>query len=105
MDSTTVLWYSTLAVIVGAIVRVVKDDSVPLTLKGVTVPKGWRPILAVALGAIGGALDIAARGTPWKSALLMGLASAIAAMSGHAALIDGMRDGRELGDDRKDGES
>ncbi len=102
--ATTVLFYATVAAGVGAIVRVLKDDSVPITIRGWTVPRSCRPLLALGLGAVGGAIDIAARGTPWKSAMLLGLTSAITAMTGHTVFVEGLRDGREPGDDRKDGE-
>lgn len=75
------------ALLVGAIVRWLKP----------TVAPRWRPFLALGLGAAAGVVDYVLTGRAWREALLAGLASAIVAMTGHEAVIEGARGGREIG--------
>lgn len=84
--------FATLAVVVGVIVRLLKSDT-PLP----TVPSRYRAFLALGLGAVGGALDALARGTPWQQAVLGGVAAAVTAMVGHELVVEQLLGGREPG--------
>ncbi|WP_394833574.1 hypothetical protein LVJ94_44415 [Pendulispora rubella] len=85
-------WIVVGAIVIGAIVRLLKSDT-PLP----TVPSQWRPWLALGLGAVAGIFQAVAAGTPWKKALLDGLVSALTAIAGHDLLIESLRRGREIG--------
>lgn len=82
-----------LMVTIGGLVRTTKAD-IPFLP---TIPAKFRPLLALLLGAAGGALDALVRGTPPVKALLVGVSSAIGAMIGHQTLVEGMRNGVEFG--------
>lgn len=82
-----------LMVTIGGLVRTTKAD-IPFLP---TIPSKFRPLLALLLGAAGGALDALVRGTPPVKALLVGISSAIGAMIGHQTLVEGMRNGVEFG--------
>lgn len=86
-------WVALSALVIGAIVRLLKSDT-PLP----TVPSAWRPWLALGLGCISGALDAIVNGTAWTAALVGGLVAALTAIAGHDALIASARGGRELGE-------
>ncbi|WP_394844032.1 DUF4231 domain-containing protein [Pendulispora brunnea] len=88
-------WIVVGAIVIGAIVRLLKSDT-PLP----TVPSQWRPWLALGLGAVAGILQAVAAGTPWQKALIDGLVSALTAIAGHDLLIESLRGGREIGSDR-----
>lgn len=84
--------YALLALVIGLTVRLLKSDT-PLP----TVPSRYRPFLALALGALGGAVDSVARGTPWPEALLAGFGASLTAMLGHEVLVEKLLGGREPG--------
>lgn len=84
-------WVPACALVIGAIVRVLKGD-LPLP----AVPPQWRGWLAMGLGIVAGALDMAATGAPWLPALAEGLAAALLAIAGHELGIESLRGGREL---------
>src|SRR5690606_41994879 len=85
-------WVAACALVIGAIVRVLKSDS-PLPI---TVPAKWRGWLAIGLGIVAGALEAVAGGTPWARALAEGLAAAVFAITGHEVVIEKARGGKEL---------
>lgn len=85
-------WPIVAAFVVGAIVRLVKSDKVP-----VNVPSRWRPLLALALGVLSGAAEAVIAGTQWPDALLGGVISALVASGGHEVIIEAIRGGREVG--------
>jgi hypothetical protein len=84
-------WVPLAAVVIGAIVRLLKSDT-PLP----TVPAKWRPWFALGLGAVAGLLRSVAGGATWAQALGGGLTAALLAMGSHDAVITSARDGREL---------
>jgi membrane associated rhomboid family serine protease len=88
----TLALYGLIAFAVGGAVRVIKSDRIPIN-----VPPAWRPVLAVALGLIGGGFAAAATGTPAKEAILGGLGAGAVAIVGHVIGVEWLRNGRELG--------
>lgn len=83
------------AVAIGLVVRLAKAGQIPALAR---VPARWRPLLVLVLGQVAGAVEAAARGMSWREAIVRGLvASAIAAL-GHGCIIEGLRDGREVGE-------
>src|SRR5574338_298624 len=86
-------WIAVAAVLIGAIVRALKQDTpIPITI----VAK-YRPWLALGLGQVSGVLQALSTGTPWKEALVGGLVSSVVAILGHDLVIESMRNGKELG--------
>lgn len=94
-NPNTAIIYGVLALGIGFAVRTLKKDTFVFPPSW-HIPSAARPLLALLLGALGGGVDMMARGTPWKDALLQGLAAAITAMVGHAVLVEGARDGKEV---------
>lgn len=89
-----IIWFAIAAVVIGGIVRVLKEDSpLPAWLH---VPAGYRRALAVALGIVSAGLDMMANGAEPKEALASGLASALFAIGGHHAFIERIRADQEL---------
>lgn len=93
-NPNTGIIYGFLALGIGFAVRMVKKDTFVFPPRW-HIPSAARPLLAMALGVLGGMVDMVARGTPWKDALLQGLASAALAMTGHAVLVEGVNGGQE----------
>jgi len=87
-------WVAACALVIGAIVRVLKSDS-PLP-EWLHVSKERRPWLAMALGIVAGVLEAIAGGTPWARALAEGLAAALLAIAGHEVVIEKARGGKEI---------
>jgi hypothetical protein len=78
--------------VIGLITRLFKSDTrIPLD-----IPPRLRIWLAFGLGAVSSVLEMVVAGTPWKTALVDGLVSAVLAVVGHDVLIGSMRDGREF---------
>jgi hypothetical protein len=86
-------WPLVAALVIGFLVRIGKDDVSSLP----TIPKRFRPLVALGLGLVSGACDAIVRGTPWKQALGMGLVSSFLAMGGHDVIIEAIRGGKEVG--------
>jgi hypothetical protein len=93
-NSNTVFIIAISALLIGAAVRALKSDSLPSWLN---IPPRVRPWLAIGLGQVLTAVEAVGAGTPWKDAVLHGLAASLAAMLGHDTLVEGARGGRELG--------
>lgn len=83
-------WIPIAALIIGAVVRLLKSDT-PLP----TVPPKWRPVLALVLGLVAGVLTKVASGIDWQTALEGGLGAASIAIFGHDFVVAGLRDGKE----------
>lgn len=90
LSPSALAWFGVTAVIIGAIVRVLKSDT-PLA----TVPARFRPWLALGLGVVSGVLQAIASGTPWMQALTSGIGAAATAIVGHDVLVESVRGGRE----------
>jgi hypothetical protein len=82
------------AIAIGALLRALKSGRLTLPW---TVPARWRPLLALALGIASAVAESIVAGTPWRDAMIGGVASAALAALGHGVLIEGVRNGRELG--------
>lgn len=76
---------------VGALVRLLKDDT---TLP--TLPKALRPWLSIALGAVAGVLDAVIGGSSWKSAIAAGAFVGLLPILGHLGIVEWLRGGKEL---------
>lgn len=85
-------WIALAALIVFAIVRLLKSDTkIPLN-----IPARYRPVLAIALGAVAGVLDHVASGTPWRQALVNGATAGVLAIMGNVLGVDVLRDGVDV---------
>jgi hypothetical protein len=101
MDPTEIIalvtqhkWVAIAALVVGMILRLVKDDvTFPVNIS----PK-WRVWLALGLGGASGALNklVEAGNTTWTTALTQGLLAAGLAIVSHNVFIDSLRGGREI---------
>lgn len=97
-DDTTIAlamnhqWIPLAALVIGLVVRVLKDDTRVLP----TVPSKYRRPLAFALGLAAGALQMVAAGTSWKDALATAVVAPLLAIGGHHIGIDLLRGGREI---------
>lgn len=86
-------WVGVAALVVGFVVRLMKDDA---SFPPFAVPARWRPFLALGLGVASGVLRAGSTGTPWRDAILGGLVSGFIAIAGHATVVDGVRDGKDV---------
>ena len=84
-------WVALAAMVIGALVRVLKGDS-PLPCVSPRV----RPWLALGLGMVSGVLSALLTSTPLSTTILEGLIAGATAIAGHDTLIEGLRGGREL---------
>ena len=82
-------WIAVSAVVIGAIVRLSKED----TIVPIDVPAKWRPLLAIALGQISAVLEHLAAGAPWGAAIVDGILASVVAILGHEWIVE-----RLLGD-------
>jgi hypothetical protein len=89
-------WIPLLAIVVGGIVRMAKDDpavaKIPLYFK----PEN-RAIWAMGLAVAGAALDRLATGGTWYDAIAGGLVAGSGAIAGHELLVKRARKGRDIG--------
>jgi hypothetical protein len=84
-------WIALAALVVGAIVAVLKGTT-PLP----AISPKYRPWLALGLGVVAGILKSISTGTPAAQAILSGLGSGMIAITGHETLIESVRGGKEL---------
>lgn len=85
-------WPLVLALIVGGVVRLTKPD----VRWAPSVPPRFRPLVAVAVGAVGAACDAIAAGTPWQEAAKTAAAAVGVAILGHTFGVEVLRGGREI---------
>lgn len=81
------------ALVIGFIVRLLKSANVPAPFD--RIPPKARPVVAVALGGLQGALQAALTSTPWQTTLVNGLVAGLLAVFGHDVLIEWLRAGKE----------
>ncbi len=84
---TSVVAVLTLALVLGAFVRLTKAP----------VPRAWRPAYASLCGSAMALADVLAEALPWEEVLVRGGASTALAIAGHLVLVEWLRGGRELG--------
>lgn len=102
IDTHTLKLLALAALVIGAVVRAVKSDTLDAGLERLglpPVPKLALPWLAVGLGVLGGVVDAFRSGTPWQGAIVEGLLGALAgttAVAGHQLVIESLRGGREM---------
>ena len=88
-------WVAVGAIVIGGLVRLVKSQ---WFAQHVTfVPPGWRPWIALGLGAVHGVLQHLAAGVDPRRAIVEGIVAAGVAILGHEFLVESLRGGRELG--------
>jgi uncharacterized membrane protein len=85
-------WVPIIAVVVGLLVRLVKDDT---KLAG-SLPSWFRPYFALILSAMGVAAGGVLGGIPWQSAIEQTLMAFATAVLGHHAIVEGLRGGKEI---------
>lgn len=84
-------WLALSAVVLGGVVRLVKDDS-----RLVTIPAHVRPWLAFGLGAVAAFLQFLVEGVGLKEALTTTIVAPLLAIIGHHLGIEMLRGGREI---------
>lgn len=84
-------WVAASAVFAGLVVRVLKDDRVPVPLD-----KRWRPALSAGVGMLCGALNAAVAGAPVLPSLALGFLAGAVAVLGHVFGIELLLGGKEL---------
>lgn len=84
-------WVAASAVFAGLVVRVLKDDRVPVPLD-----KRWRPALSAGVGMLCGALNAAVAGAPLLPSLALGFLAGAVAVLGHVFGIELLLGGKEL---------
>lgn len=84
-------WVAASAVFAGLVVRVLKDDRIPVPLN-----KRWRPALSAGVGMLCGALNAAVAGAPLLPSLALGLLAGVIAVLGHVFGIELLLGGKEL---------
>lgn len=83
MDTSTLATWATFsAVIIGAILSVVRPDNKALPF---SISPAKRAMLAAALGAVQACLMAVASGTPWMQAVGTAIVSVVAAFAAHGA--------------------
>ena len=89
-------WIPLLALVVGAIVRVGKNDALVAKIPLYFKPEN-RAVWALALGVVGAAVDRLAAGGTWYDAIAGGLVAGSAAIAGHEIIVNKLRRGRDFG--------
>ena len=84
-------WLEVSAVVVGLIIRLLKDDTF-----GPVVPRQWRPAAAWALGLVAAALQLAVEGHSLADAAMTAVFAPTLAMAGHHTFVEWLRSGKEL---------
>lgn len=86
-------WVGLAALLIGLVVRLLKEDA---RFPPWAVLARWRPLLAVGLGVLSGALQAVSTGTPWRDAIVGGLVSGFIAIAGHEAIVESVRNGKDV---------
>lgn len=90
-------WLAASPFVIGMIVRMLKSD-----MPGFDLPARYRAWAALGLGIVSGVIEKHVNGTDWKTALLWGLGAGMTAIVGHETIVEGLRNGKEVGG-KKDG--
>lgn len=86
-------WLPLLVVVAGLFGRLLKAD-VPWFF---TVPSRYRAWAVVGFGLLEGVLSKVAAGVSWPAAIVAGLLAGVGAISGHELVVEGIRNGRDIG--------
>lgn len=86
-------WVAVASMVIGLLVRLMKQDT---SFPPFAVAARWRPWLALSLGVASGVLQAVSTGKAWSEALAGGLVSAVIAIAGHDAIVDGLRGGSDV---------
>lgn len=86
-------WVGLAALVIGCVVRLLKEDT---RFPPFALAARWRPLLALGLGIVSGALQAVSTGTPWRDAILGGVVSGVVAIAGHEAIVESIRDGKDV---------
>jgi hypothetical protein len=89
-------WIPMLAVVVGAFIRVAKDDPLVARIPVYIRPEN-RGLWAMGLAVVGAALDRLAAGGTWYDAIAGGVVAGSVAIAGHEIVVNRLRKGRDLG--------
>lgn len=84
-------WIVLVALLVGLVMRVVKDPRVPIPM-----PARFRPLFVVLTGQVIAVADGLVTGLDWKVLVGTGLSASFLAIMGHVFGIEVARDGKEL---------
>lgn len=94
-------WVLVASVVIGLLVRLVKDDPAVSWIPFTLAPK-YRPGVALGLGIVSAVLHSVATGVAFSTALIEGLSAAMLAITSHDVVIEGGRGGRELLEKKED---
>lgn len=92
-------WLPLAAVVIGFIVRILKDDQFVLP-PWVSLPSQYRAAFALSLGVVAGILNLVVTGTPWEVAIPTGLMAGAMAIFGDTIFIQMLRGGRDVGKEK-----
>ncbi len=99
MQPQTLGWVAAAALLVGAVVRLLKTDMLTIALANLglpPIPKRVLPWVSLVLGVGSSILDVKLQGTDWPSAIAKGLVAGVAAIAGHELGVESARKGKEL---------
>jgi hypothetical protein len=85
-------WAPVIAVLVGLLVRLVKDD----TQLGAALPAVWRPYWGLLVSFVLTGATAVVGGIAWQSVIENSAIAFIVAVLGHQTFIEGMRNGVEI---------
>jgi hypothetical protein len=88
-------WLGVAAILVGLLTRLTRDDAAVAWFP-ITIPARYRPLVALSLGMLSSVLQKLGDGVDWPTAIVGGIVAGALAMSGHAVVINSMRNGREF---------
>ncbi|HMI94594.1 MAG TPA: hypothetical protein VK509_24640 [Polyangiales bacterium] len=89
-------WIPLAAVLIGLVVRLSKSDKFAAWFP-INVPPKWRAPFALGLGLVAAVVSEVAKGGNWKAAIVGGLFASFMAITSHDIVVEGARDGREIG--------
>lgn len=102
VNDSTPAWLGIAALLIGAVVRLLKADRLNLALErfgAKPIPKRVLPWIAVVLGVASGVIAGMQVGKTWSAALVgafEGLVAGAFAIMGHELVVESARDGKEI---------
>jgi hypothetical protein len=89
-------WTALAALVISVLVRVSKSDAA-VSWCPVNVPPRMRAAGAIVLGFASGIAAGLANGGRWPAAMAGGLVAGMLAITAHEVVVEGFRDGRDIG--------